>query len=135
MKTNSILKYNSNYVEIDWKSKQQIKIERLIDTIDPNRIPHISKTVRVLNKYGICARPAAVIVKAMSKFMSDVSIIKNDIKVSGKSIMGLLTLEASYGCTLLVEISGDDEEEAMKTIIEIFNENFYNVCNEEEWRN
>ncbi len=70
----------------------------------------------VLNQYGIHARPAALIVKAASRFDADITIEKDGNSVSGKSIMGLMTLEAGRGSVLRVTASGADGEEALDNL-------------------
>ena len=65
------------------------------------------------NQYGIHARPAALFVKTASRFDADVSVEKNGNSVSGKSIMGLMSLEAGRGSVLRITICGEDSEEAM----------------------
>ena len=57
----------------------------------------LSRNLKIVNQYGIHARPAALFVKTASRFDADVFVEKDDNRVSGKSIMGLMTLEASLG--------------------------------------
>lgn len=85
----------------------------------------MKKTVKVQNKLGIHARPAAEFVKLASKFKSDVFIAKNNSKVNGKSIMGVITLIAEYDSEVEITVNGIDEEEAMTALIELFNQKFY----------
>lgn len=68
------------------------------------------------NQYGIHARPAALFVKTASRFDCDVSVEKDGNRVSGKSIMGLMTLEASCGTVLKVTAAGPDAERALNEI-------------------
>jgi len=86
--------------------------------------PALSNEVKILNQLGIHARPAALIVKASSRFISTITIEKDGNSVSGKSIMGLMTLEASFGSKLRVTIEGEDAEEAMDELIRLFNSRF-----------
>lgn len=65
------------------------------------------------NQYGIHARPAALIVKAASQFDADIDVEKDGNVVSGKSIMGLMTLEAGPGSILRVSAEGPDGEAAL----------------------
>ncbi|HAS81415.1 MAG TPA: HPr family phosphocarrier protein [Verrucomicrobia bacterium] len=68
---------------------------------------------KITNQYGIHARPAALFVKAASRFDAEVSVEKDGMVVSGKSIMGLMTLEAGRGSVLRVTADGADCEEAL----------------------
>ena len=56
--------------------------------------------------------------------MSDVTIEKDGNEVNGKSIMGLLMLAAPLGSVIAVTVSGEDAEEAMKTIGILINDGF-----------
>jgi len=67
----------------------------------------------IQNQYGVHARPAALFVKAASRFDSDVFVEKDGNRVSGKSIMGMMTLEASFGARIIITIEGPDAEAAM----------------------
>lgn len=73
----------------------------------------------ISNQYGIHARPAALFVKAASRFDADISVEKDGTVVSGKSIMGLMTLEAGRGCVLRVTADGPDGEEALDHLEEL----------------
>lgn len=68
---------------------------------------------KVGNHYGIHARPAALFVKAASQFDADIDVEKDGNVVSGKSIMGLMTLEAGPGSILRVTAEGPDSEAAL----------------------
>lgn len=85
----------------------------------------IVKQFKVLNEYGIHARPAALLVKAAGKYECDIFIEKDGNKVSCKSIMGLMTIEGYPGSTLEVSTSGSDAEAAMAEIEELFVNKFY----------
>ena len=87
-----------------------------------------SKIVReyvIQNRYGIHARPAAMLVKTASKFQSDVTVEKGSVRVSGKSIMGLMTMEASCGAKIRVVAEGVDAEQALDEIERLFANKFY----------
>ncbi len=85
----------------------------------------IVKKFKVLNEYGIHARPAALLVKAASKYDCDILIEKDGNSVSCKSIMGLMTIEGYPGSTMLVTASGSDAQDAMNEIEELFVNKFY----------
>ncbi|MDF3128072.1 HPr family phosphocarrier protein [Kiritimatiellaeota bacterium B1221] len=83
-----------------------------------------SKEFTILNEYGLHARPAALFVKCASEYDASVMVEKDGMKVSGKSIMGLLTLEGHEGSTLLVETSGEQAEEVMAALTALIESNF-----------
>ena len=73
----------------------------------------LSRDFVIQNQCGIHARPAALFVKSASRFDSDIWVEKEGNRVSGKSIMGVMTLEASLGSRITVIIEGPDAETAM----------------------
>jgi phosphocarrier protein len=75
-----------------------------------------SRDLKVLNKFGIHARPAALFVKTAGKFRSTIEVEKEGVSVSGKSIMGLLTLEGHAGSVLRVSAEGEDAREALDAL-------------------
>lgn len=85
----------------------------------------IVREFTVENQYGIHARPAALLVKAASKYVSDVLIGQKGGEVSAKSIMGLLTIEGHFGACLSVRTIGSDAEEAMAEIANLFEQKFF----------
>jgi phosphocarrier protein len=78
----------------------------------------------ILNQYGIHARPASLIVKTASRFDADIYIEKDGNRVSGKSMLGLMTLEASRGSKLRITVEGVDAEEAMGELQALFESKF-----------
>ena len=85
----------------------------------------LEREFTILNKYGIHARPAALFVKTVSQFQSDIQVDKDGNVASGKSIMGLLTLEGYCGSKLKVIASGPDAGDALKAIQELIDNKFY----------
>ncbi len=73
----------------------------------------IERTVVIKNKQGLHARPAALFVQIANKFDSEISVSKGKKKVNGKSIMGIMMLEAGKGSKITVTASGDDAERAV----------------------
>ena len=79
----------------------------------------ITREFTLQNKYGMHVRPAGLFAKTASRFDADVEVEKDGNAVSGKSIMALMTLEATCGTVLKVTASGPqavevlDEHEAL----------------------
>ena len=71
------------------------------------------KKVMVKNKLGLHARPAALFVQAANKFDSRITVEKDNDKVNGKSIMGVLMLGAERGSSIIIEAEGQDAEMAI----------------------
>ena len=76
----------------------------------------IEKIVVIKNKQGLHARPAALFVQIANKFNSDITISKGKHKVNGKSIMGIMMLEAGIGSRVTMVANGDDAESAVKEL-------------------
>jgi phosphocarrier protein len=74
------------------------------------------RTVRIVNKLGIHARPAAEIVKTASKFASSITIVRDDLEVNGKSIMGVMMLAAECGSTIDIKAEGADADKALDAL-------------------
>ncbi|MEP6692742.1 MAG: HPr family phosphocarrier protein [Gemmatimonadaceae bacterium] len=77
------------------------------------------RAVIIVNQNGLHARPAAEIVKTASKFKSDIVMVRDDLEVNGKSIMGVMMLAAEFGSTLLVRAEGPDSEQAVSAIADL----------------
>ena len=85
----------------------------------------LTREVTVLNRYGIHARPAALLVKAATRFPGEILLEKNGVKVNAKSIMGLLTLEGHHGARLKIHAAGPDAAEALAILAELFEKKFF----------
>ena len=79
----------------------------------------IQETARIINKLGLHARPSAQLVSTASRYKSEVFFTKGDLRINGKSIMGVMMLAAEQGCSLLVEVDGPDEHEAMQALLAV----------------
>ena len=84
----------------------------------------ITKDIEIQNKLGLHARAAAKLVHTAARFSSDVKVRKGEEEVDAKSILGVLLLAAPKGSTLTVIASGDDEEDAVRSIEQLFEAKF-----------
>ncbi|MFH2201960.1 MAG: HPr family phosphocarrier protein [Elusimicrobiota bacterium] len=88
----------------------------------------IEQEFTVENRLGLHARPAALFVRAASKFRCQVKVTKNvdgdKIEVNGKSVMGILMLAVAYGERVSVVLDGPDEQEALRAFGDLFAEKF-----------
>lgn len=80
--------------------------------------------VTIVNKYGLHARPAAELVKTSNRFRSEVWIAKDDVEVSGKSIMGVMMLAAECGSVVRLRARGEDAEAAVEALAELIRNRF-----------
>jgi phosphocarrier protein HPr len=82
------------------------------------------REARILNKLGIHARPAAEIVKTAARFKSSITIVRDDLEVNAKSIMGVMMLAAEFGSTILVRATGEDADAALDALCAVIANKF-----------
>lgn len=74
------------------------------------------RQVEIKLKSGLQARPAALFVQEANRFSSEIFLEKDGKKVNAKSIMGLMSLAAGAGTTIIISADGHDEEEAVNAL-------------------
>jgi len=89
-----------------------------------NFVPEIIETVKIKNKLGLHARPAALLVQEASKYTSIIELESDGLKVNGKSIMGVMMLAAACDSEITVIVNGDDSEEAYAAIKRLIDSKF-----------
>ncbi|WP_320201020.1 HPr family phosphocarrier protein [Agrobacterium sp. rho-13.3] len=76
----------------------------------------LSRELLIVNKRGLHARASAKFVQMVDGFDAAITVSKDGMTVGGTSIMGLMMLAASPGCTVFVEASGNQAEEALAAL-------------------
>lgn len=76
------------------------------------------KTLQVKNESGLHARPASEFVKITAKYGCDITLEKGEKSFNAKSILGVLALGIAQGDMIKIVTSGDDEEPALKELVE-----------------
>ena len=94
------------------------------DEIKGGDAAHV-REVTIQNRFGIHARPAALFVKTANRFQSDISVEKDGQRVSGKSIIGLMTIEGYQGASLRLSASGPDATEALDALEDLVLQKFF----------
>jgi len=84
----------------------------------------ITKDLQVLNKLGLHARAAAKLVFIANKFVSDITLVKDDKRADARSIMKILMLSASKDSIINITVEGNDEIQAMNSIEKLFQNKF-----------
>ena len=84
----------------------------------------VERSVQIVNKLGIHARPAAEIVKTAAKFKSGITIVRDDMEVNGKSIMGVMMLAAECGAAIVLRAEGADEAAAVDALAAVIADGF-----------
>jgi phosphocarrier protein HPr len=80
----------------------------------------VKKTITILNRLGLHARPAALVVSEASRFGAEIHLNKDGLEVNAKSIMGVMMLAAEMGSQILITAHGEDEEAAIKALEALF---------------
>ncbi|MFA6366721.1 MAG: HPr family phosphocarrier protein [Candidatus Hydrogenedentales bacterium] len=78
----------------------------------------------IKNRAGIHARPSALIAQTAVKFSSRIFLEKNGNRINAKSIMGIITLAASFGSRIKISAEGSDEQAAVDAIKALFESGF-----------
>lgn len=86
--------------------------------------PVVQAEVVVENRLGLHARPAATFVKITNRYDSEITVSKDDLRVNGKSIMGVMTLGASQGSRLLLRAEGEDAENLIRELAALVQNKF-----------
>ena len=84
----------------------------------------IKKELEIINQRGLHARAASKLVNVVNKYESVVTVSKNDQKVTGSSILGLMMLAAGLGDKIIFEVTGEDEHESFEAIKMLVNNKF-----------
>ena len=79
---------------------------------------------RIVNRLGLHARAAAQLVRMANGFSSNVHLIKSSQSANAKTIMEVLMLGAVQGEDLVIEANGDDEKEAVESIVKLIDDRF-----------
>ncbi|GAA4339064.1 HPr family phosphocarrier protein [Pigmentiphaga soli] len=78
----------------------------------------------ISNKLGLHARASAKLTQLAGRFRSDIHIARGSRRVNAKSIMGVMMLAAGLGITVRVDAEGDDADEALRQIEDLFRQKF-----------
>ena len=84
----------------------------------------VEREVTIKNRAGLHTRPAAMLVKTAAAFQADFVIMKDDMEINGKSIIGVMTLAAEQGSKMLLRFEGSDEEAAAAAVVALFDRAF-----------
>ena len=76
-------------------------------------------TLEILNKLGLHARAAVLLVQASARYDAKVTVSKDGQGVDGRSIMGVMMLAAEQGSHIEVETTGREARAALDAITEL----------------
>lgn len=84
----------------------------------------IQREVTITNNSGLHARPATFFIQKANTYRSGVWVVKDDRKVSAKSLLGVLSIGIAKGMTITLVADGDDEEAAINGLVELIESGF-----------
>lgn len=82
------------------------------------------RTVEIVNRAGLHARPAAAFVKVAGGYEAEIKVQKGGVEVNGKSILGVLMLAAEHGSAITIRAQGDDAEAAVDALCSLVESGF-----------
>lgn len=80
-------------------------------------------TYTITDPAGIHARPAGLLVKKTQPYASEITIVKDDKKANGKSMLSIMGLGAKNAESITIQAEGDDEDTAIAELEVFFKEN------------
>ncbi|MCA1407126.1 HPr family phosphocarrier protein [Ensifer sp. IC3342] len=84
----------------------------------------LTRELLITNKRGLHARASAKFVQTVEAYDAEITVSKDGMTVGGTSIMGLMMLAASTGCTVFVTASGIQAEEALNALDTLVRDKF-----------
>ena len=84
----------------------------------------MKQSIKVINKLGLHARASAKLTKMAGSFPCQVWISRGERRVNAKSIMGVMMLAAGVGTDIEIETIGDQENEALQSLLGLINDKF-----------
>jgi phosphocarrier protein HPr len=74
------------------------------------------REIEIINRKGLHARATAKFVQCVEQFSADVTVSRGSETVGGSSIMGILTLGAGIGSTIIVTARGAEAAEVLNAL-------------------
>lgn len=84
----------------------------------------IQRDVQITNNSGLHARPATFFIQKANTYRSGIWVVKDDRKVSAKSLLGVLSIGIAKGMTITLVADGDDEQDAIDGLVELIETGF-----------
>lgn len=84
----------------------------------------LEKEVKIVNKYGLHARPAMQFVELANQFNSQIQVSNGTLCVDAKSIMSMMRLAATQGTALQISADGSDSEKAIAALTQLVESGF-----------
>ena len=69
-------------------------------------------------------RPAYLFAETAARFQSQIELVKDDVRIDGKSVLSILTLGAAKGTVLELNAAGPDALEAVDALSQLLGSDF-----------
>jgi phosphocarrier protein len=89
------------------------------------RGPSASAQVEIVNRLGLHARAARLLVEAVRSFDAEVTLTREDQTINAKSILEIMMLAAGPGTLLELTAVGPDAEAAVAAICALVSQRFH----------
>ena len=73
----------------------------------------------IQNEEGLHARPATDFCQTAMKFKCNITVLKDGVSYQAKSILSVLCMGAAQGQEIELVTDGEDEDEALKALIQV----------------
>ena len=84
----------------------------------------LQRDIEIINKLGLHARASAKLTQTAGQHQSQIWLSRNGRRINAKSIMGVMMLAAAKGSVIGIETEGEDEEQAMKALVDLISDKF-----------
>lgn len=84
----------------------------------------LTQNVEIINKLGLHARASSKLVALANNYKCELIITKDNKSANLKSIMGVMMLAVSKGNMVKLSANGEDEEEALQSLVKLVNDRF-----------
>ncbi|MFK4824639.1 HPr family phosphocarrier protein [Paenochrobactrum sp. BZR 588] len=93
-------------------------------TGDYNPDEALTRSLEIINMRGLHARASAKFVQTVDSFNAHVRVEKDGMSVGGTSIMGLMMLAASPGCSIQVSACGEEAQQVLDALTALIGNKF-----------
>lgn len=87
----------------------------------------VTRVVVIANENGLHARPAELFARAAAKCEARIEVLCRGERVDAKSILELLTLNATPGTELTIEADGSDADQAVDALAQLVESRFAEI--------
>jgi phosphocarrier protein HPr len=84
----------------------------------------VEREVKIVNRYGLHARPAMQFVELANRYTSKIEVSNGVLTVDAKSIMSVMRLAAVMGTVLRITAKGGDAEDSVAALARLVDDGF-----------